>query len=246
MIVVALFVCLAAIAARIPAAVRGRGRLSLAALVMLAAAIALAMPAGYLLVDGWLGNHNFANLIVRLLVFGFATVFALSLARVFDAYRVEEFVRGPGGVAAIVGSMLVLGFALGEMGALSYSSPGLVAFNGSHWFRVYSLIGHLYPSILAGVLIAPVMRFVVSPSRARVMRVGYGLMAFGMGMLVLLSILYLGASVGLLGVVQPVIDAVAWSAPITVVAGALWHAIGSWVTRRTRFEAPARAEAQVS
>lgn len=76
--IVALIACAVVVVIKTPGALKGRGRVSYAAFVMLGAALLLTVPAVYLTVDGWMGGRNFANVLIRVAVFGVASAMAVS------------------------------------------------------------------------------------------------------------------------------------------------------------------------
>ncbi|MGW9159271.1 hypothetical protein [Microbacterium sp. NPDC055665] len=232
--VLALLLCMAVLGLKFRGVLKGQGLLSAAALAVFTVATLFTIPWVHLTVDSWLGGHNFANLIVRLLIFGTAALFAIGLARILDAPRVEGFVRSRRGILAGAVSLVLLAVVLFPMGATDYSSTGLVDFNDSHWFRVYSFLGHLYPSILAGMLLVPLWRYISSPSRAGFSRIAYGFISVGMVGLVVLSAVYLLSILGILQVVQTSLDAAAWLSPLGFVVGALALTVEGWYIRRRR------------
>lgn len=198
MTIATLLACVLAAAIKLPRAARGEGRISFYALVFLSVGLLLSIPEVYVVVDGWLGGHNLTNLITRMMVLLVGCAVALSLARIFRAYRVENFVVSTPGYLAVAISIAAMGAMLVPMGAWGQSSPSLAAFSGSFWILLYGFVGSLYPSILAAALLPPVLRFVFASKRAAIPRVGYLLIAIGMIALVLVSLVQLLAVVGVL------------------------------------------------
>jgi hypothetical protein len=198
MTVAALLACTLAAAIKLPRAVRGEGRVSFFGLVFLAVGLLLAIPEVYMTVDGRLGGHNLTNLIIRVMVQLVGVAVAVSLARVFSAYRVESFVLSLPGYMAVAVSIALMGAMLAPMGAWAYSSPGMSAFSGDPWLLSYALVGTLYPSILAAALLPPVLRFVFASKGAVVPRIAYLLIVIGMIALVLVSVVQLLALLGVL------------------------------------------------
>jgi hypothetical protein len=240
--VLALFVCLIAAGIKLPRAARGEGRASFVALVLLALGLLLSIPEVYLVVDDWLGAHNLTNLIIRATVQGVAAAAAVSLARVFDAHRVESFVLSLRGYAAMAVSVVTMGALLVPMGAWNHSSPGLGAFAYNTWLTLYVLIGNLYPAILAALLLSPVLRFVVRSKDAVLSRIAYLLMGIGMVALITIPIVQ---ALELIGVLEqlPSLSIVGWVAPLGFASGMLLHALRAVWTRLRSAQAKKRAAA---
>lgn len=231
--VLALIACVIAAGIKLPRAIRGEGRVSFVALVLLSVGLLLSIPEVYLVVDGWLGNHNIANLVIRMSVQGVGTAVAVSLARVFDAHRTEVFVLSFRGYAAMTLSVVAMGALLVPMGAWSYSSPGLGAFADSPWMHIYLLLANLYPAILAAILLGPVLRFVITSRDAFASRIAYLLMAIGMAALITLPVVVLLDIAGVLKRL-PLLATVGWIAPLGFASGMLLHALRAvWVRQRS-------------
>ena len=84
----ALVICGAVALARLPDAVRGRNRSIFGAFLLTTFAILLSIDAPYLAVDAWLGGANYANLLLRFLVYGAVLLAGYRTAKAFgDAER---------------------------------------------------------------------------------------------------------------------------------------------------------------
>lgn len=228
--ILAMIGCVIAAGVKLPRAVRGEGRVSFFGLVFLAFGLLLSIPEVYVVIDGWLGNHNLTNIIIRMMVQFVGVAAAVSLARVFRAYRVESFALSLPGYAAVVVSVVAMGAMLVPMGAWGHSSPGLGDFVDSPWNLLYGFVGTLYPTILAAILLVPVMRFVTRSKGASIPRIAYLMMAIGMVALIIVCAVEALALVGILEL-QNLITVVGWIAPLGFAAGMLLHALWSFGVR---------------
>lgn len=231
MSVVVLVVCLLALLVKLPRAIRGYGRPSSIAIALLALGTFLAQPNVYMLIDGWLGGHNILNLVIRLTVFGVASAMALSLSRIFKAYRVEAFVTGYRGIIVVALSMIALTVILAVSGAMNGSSPGLASLNTLPIAYAYQFVGLAYPAALTGVLFFPTVRFIVVSKGAIVARIAYTLMAVGMGLITIGAAFAFFQSIGFLELRQPYF-VTGWIPQALFAAGVLLHATWAWVERR--------------
>ncbi|HEV7167057.1 MAG TPA: hypothetical protein VGN49_03715, partial [Micrococcaceae bacterium] len=151
---VALGLCVACAAWRLPAAIRGRNASLFWAFLLIAIAVGLSLPAIYLPVDGLLGGRNFANLILRFALYAIFFILAAKIAAAYRSPRAQRLIRGPIGIAALllicVGT--VVPFLLSD---LPVSSTGLAKYLDQVPVGFYIAAGRLYPAYAAACLIVP-------------------------------------------------------------------------------------------
>ncbi len=183
---VALGLCVACAAWRLPAAIRGRNASLFWAFLLIAIAVGLSLPAIYLPVDGLLGGRNFANLILRFALYAIFFILAAKIAAAYRSPRAHRLIRGPIGIAALllICVATVVPFLLSD---LPVSSTGLA---GYHQFTIelYVIAGRLYPAYAAACLIRPTAR---ASRSAATWRAGTsaGLICAAFCMVVLLTLL---------------------------------------------------------
>lgn len=228
--VVALVVCLVALVVKIPRAVKGYGRPSTWGVAMLSGAMLLTIPDLYLVVDHALGGLNLTNVIVRALGFGAAAAMAVTLARVFGAARVEQFVlswRGATALAAsIVAEVVLLLLAHPQRSGTGVPNLG----RDDRFFAWYSAIGMLYPALLAAILLLPTIRYVVRAKGDLVSRIAFSLMAGGLLGLIVVAASYLMYAIGAVGIL-PAFHWIPWASVILFASGLLLHTVEGWVRR---------------
>lgn len=148
----ALGLCLIFAAARLPDALRGRGRSVFAVLVLLCVAVALSLPPIYLTVDGLLGGTNLANLLIRLSLYAIVLLLGVRGAAAFGSTRALRLIRGPVGMTALTVTVVatLMLFALSD---LPESSTGLRAYADQASVQWYAHVGRLYPAFIGACLI---------------------------------------------------------------------------------------------
>ncbi|NUP75218.1 MAG: hypothetical protein HOQ07_11310 [Sinomonas sp.] len=140
---------------RLPAFVRGTNRLMFGLMAFLDLAVLLSIEAPYLAVDSLLGGRNVANLLLRFIIYGFALLLAIRVARAFAGYRAERALVGPWGLGflAVCSGGLVLTFVMTNMttSRVGFATDGLEL-----WPAVYGTLGRVYPTF-TGLAVMPAL-----------------------------------------------------------------------------------------
>lgn len=153
----ALALCGAVAVARIPGALRGHNRSIFGVFFLSAIAILLSINAPYLAVDAFLGGANYANLLLRFLVYGAIVLAGYRIAKAFGDIPGARRVAGPVGltvlaVVAIATAVLFLladtkGSATGLTGLPMRSTANALLINS------YAAAGRAYPAYVAACLL---------------------------------------------------------------------------------------------
>lgn len=170
-----LVVCALAAAARIPSALRGQNRSVFGVFVLATLAVLLSIDVSYQAIDLWLGSENYANLILRFVVYGAVMLAGYRIAKAFDALRSVRLIVGPVGlgVLAVIGIATVVLFLLADttgsvtgLATLPSRSP-----ENATLIESYAAAGRLYPSFVA-VCILPATFLAISQRLPRAIRIG--------------------------------------------------------------------------
>jgi len=168
-------VCAIVAVARIPSALRGENRSLFGVFLLLTVAILLGIDSSYQTIDSWLGSENYANLILRFVVYGTVLLAGYRIAKAFDAQKSIRLIVGPvgQGVLAVIGIVTVFLFlfadtagtvtGLRELPARSPQNAALI--------ESYAAAGRLYPSFVAACIL-PATFLAVSQRLPRAIRVG--------------------------------------------------------------------------
>ncbi|WP_441404936.1 hypothetical protein [Arthrobacter sp. YAF17] len=150
----------------------------------------LSINAVYLPVDAWLGSQNFANLILRFLIYSVVLLAGYKIAKGFDAQRSVWLIVGPVGLAvlALVAVATVVPFLLANT---TGSSTGLGTLpdqsaNNVELIKLYTVAGRFYPSFVAACLLPATIRTMRS-GLPRLPRSGAAVLAVGSCAMILLS-----------------------------------------------------------
>ena len=184
-----LAVCAIVAVARIPSALRGENRSVFGIFVLATLAILLSINVSYTTVDAWLGAENYANLILRFVIYGTVLLAGYRIAKAFDARKSIRLIVGPLGVGVlfVVAIATVVLFLLADttgtvtgLTSLPARSPGNAAL-----IEGYAAAGRLYPSYVAACVLPATYRAVRQqlPTAIRVaalmLTVAFACMAFG-------------------------------------------------------------------
>ena len=170
-----LAVCALVAIARIPSAVRGENRSIFGIFVLATLAILLSIDVSYLAIDAWLGSENYANLLLRFVVYGTVLLAGYRIAKAFAAQKSIRLVVGPmgKGVLTVVGIATALLFLLADtegtvtgLKTLPARSPQNAALIES-----YAAAGRLYPSYVAACIL-PATFMAVSQRLPSTIRIG--------------------------------------------------------------------------
>ena len=170
-----LAVCAGIAIARVPSALRGENRSLFGVFLLLTVAILLSIDASYQAIDSWLGSRNYANLILRFVVYGTVLLAGYRIAKAFDAQKSIRFLAGPvgRGVLCVIGIATVVLFVSADtagtvtgLRTLPARSPQNAALIES-----YAAAGRLYPSYVAACLL-PATYLAVSRRLPAAIRIG--------------------------------------------------------------------------
>lgn len=186
-----LAVCAIVAIFRVPSALRGENRSLFGIFALSTFAITLSINVIYLGVDGWLGSQNYANLILRFLIYGVVLLAGYKIAKGFDAQRSVWLIVGPVGLAvlALVVVATVVPFLLANT---SGSSTGLSTLpdqsaTNVELIKLYTVAGRFYPSYVAACLLPPTIKTMRS-GLPRLPRSGAAVLAVGATAMILLSL----------------------------------------------------------
>jgi hypothetical protein len=184
-----LAVCAVVAIARIPSALRGQNRSVFGIFVLATFAILLSIDLPYKVVDSWLGGENYANLILRFIIYGTVLLAGYRIAKAFDAQGSIRLIVGPfgRGVLGVIGIATLALFLLADttgtvtgLTTLPSRSPA-----NANLIEGYAAAGRLYPSFVA-VCVLPATYRAVSQKLPRALRlaallltVAFAAMAFG-------------------------------------------------------------------
>ena len=185
-----LAVCALVAIIRVPSALRGENRSIFGIFALSAFAILLSINAVYLPVDAWLGSQNYANLILRFLIYCVVLLAGYKIAKGFDAQRSVWLIVGPVGltVLALVAAATLVPFLLANT---TGSSTGLSTLpdqsaNNVELIKLYTGAGRFYPSFVAACLLPATIRTMRS-GLPRLPRSGAAVLAVGASAMILLS-----------------------------------------------------------
>jgi hypothetical protein len=184
----ALIFCAVAAALRVPGLAKGRGRSIFAALVLMTAAVGLSLSPIYLVVDGFLGGVNVANLVLRLILFAVFLLLGIRMAAAFGSSVARRLIVGPFGLAVLALCVIatLYFFVASE---LPVSSRGLSAFQDQDTVLQYLTVGRFYPGYVSACLL-PAALVSVLDKRARTLhRVAGAFLAGGFFLVVLFVVL---------------------------------------------------------
>ncbi|MCX2749794.1 hypothetical protein OOZ51_18555 [Arthrobacter sp. MI7-26] len=212
-----LFVCLALTAVRIPSAIRGENRMMLVLFVLISLDILLSIEGPYVLIDGWLGDFNLSNLLLRFLLYGTFLLMGIKVARAFASPGGERAIRGPLGLAVLGLTAVLTAFFFFSMDT-GGSSVSLSAFDPGPALEIYAALGRFYPGYVAACLLPGIWRS-VRRSGPVLLRAASATLLLGLGLLIVSQVFPLiPASVGWL---RPLIN---YSAALasTLGLGGIW------------------------
>lgn len=227
----ALVICGAAALARLPDAVRGRNRSIFGAFLLTAFAILLSIDAPYLTVDAWLGGNNYANLLLRFLVYGAVMLAGYRTAKAFGDARGTRWITGPAGLAVLAGiaAVTTVAFLLADTAGSSTGLTGLPLRSeaNAQLIGLYATAGRVYPAFVAVCLVPATMRAVVGGRFPVALRTGALMLAVGYAAMVA-------------GALYPLVPAGAWFQSVINYTAVLGVSLGLTVIWLARLAAHRR------
>lgn len=153
----ALAVCGAVALARLPAAVEGHNRSIFGAFLLSAFAILLSIDAPYLALDALLGGANYANLLLRFLVYGAVVLAGYRIAKAFGDCTGARRVAGPVGLTVLtaVAVATAVFFLLADTKGSATGLTGLQFRSAANaiLINLYAAAGRVYPAYVAACLL---------------------------------------------------------------------------------------------
>lgn len=150
--------------ARFPDAVKGRNRSLFGAFVFSALALLLSIDAPYLAVDSWLGGANYANLLLRFLVYGAVLLAGYRIAKAFGDANATRLITGPVGMAVlgVIAVATAVSFLLADTSGSATGLDGLSLRSeaNAQLTRLYATAGRVYPAFVAVCLVPATARAV--------------------------------------------------------------------------------------
>lgn len=231
-----LVVCALIALLRTPAALRGENRSLFGIFALATVAMLLSIEWNYTLVDGWLGGHNYANLLLRFIIYGTMLLAGYKIAKGFDDSRSLHLLLGPVGRAALIVVALatVVPFLLANTAG---TAVGLAALpdqsaGNKELIWLYTRAGRLYPAFV-GVCLLPATIKAWRSRLPRMVRSGAAVLSVGSAAMILLVIAdFLPPSLGFL---QYILSSAAVLG-LVVGLGLIW--LGKVSARRAARSAP--------
>lgn len=176
-----LSVCLILTAIRIPSALRGENRMVFVLFALISLDILLSIAGPYMLIDGWLGNFNLANLLLRFMLYGTFLLMGIKVARAFGSAGGERAIRGPVGLAVLGVTAVLTAFFFFSMDTRG-SSVGLSIPDPGPGLELYAALGRFYPGYVAVCLIPGIWN-AVRGSGPGLLRAASAALLLGLGLM---------------------------------------------------------------
>lgn len=161
-----LLICALVALLRAPAALRGENRSLFGIFVLATFAMLLSIEPSYTVIDSWLGSDNYANLLLRFVIYGTVLLAGYKIARAFSHSPGVRLLRGPVGVAALalVSLATVVPFLMADTAGTSVGMAALPdqSEHNQQLIRFYTAAGRLYPAFVAACLLPATVRAVAS------------------------------------------------------------------------------------
>ena len=157
LLVCVLAVCAVITVLRIPAALRGENRSLFGIFLLATVAMVLSIQASYNAIDHLLGSQNYANLILRFVIYGTVLLAGYKIAKGFENKRSLRLLLGPVGLTAL--ALICLATAVPFLLAnTAGTSVGLATLpdqseHNHQLIALYTLAGRLYPAYVAACLL---------------------------------------------------------------------------------------------
>lgn len=152
-----LAVCGIVALARIPSALRGENRSVFGIFMLATFAVLLSIDVTYTAVDSWLGSQNYANLILRFVIYGTVLLAGYRIAKAFDAQKSIRLIVGPVGLGglSLIGIATVALFLLADTAGTATGLTTLPARSPENAALIewYAAAGRLYPSYVAACIL---------------------------------------------------------------------------------------------
>ncbi|MGO4490847.1 hypothetical protein AB4Y86_01970 [Arthrobacter sp. 2YAF22_2] len=185
-----LLICALVALLRLPAALRGENRSLFGIFVLAAFAMLLSIEPSYTSIDAWLGSSNYANLVLRFVIYGTVLLAGYKIARGFGAAASVRLLLGPVGLTAlaVIAAATVVPFLMANTVGTAVGLAGLPDQSESNkeLIRYYTASGRLYPAFVAACLLPPTVRAVRS-TLPWLVRVGAAALSLGAAAMIVLA-----------------------------------------------------------
>jgi len=152
-----LIICALLALFRTPAALRGENRSLFGIFVLATFAMLLSIEPSYLLIDSWLGSSNYANLILRFVIYGTVLLAGYKIIRGFDESPGLRLLLGPVGLTALalVSLVTVATFMMADTAGTSVGMDGVPdqSEDNRQLMGLYAAAGRLYPAFVGACLL---------------------------------------------------------------------------------------------
>lgn len=170
-----LAVCGIVALARIPSALRGQNRSIFGIFALSTFAVLLSIEGPYMAIDAGLGSNNYANLILRFLVYGTILMSGYRIARAFDGPKSVRLIVGPVGLGVLF-VIVVATVTLFLLADTTGSVTGLTTLpsrspRNADLIELYAAAGRLYPSYVAACIL-PSTFHAIGTNLPRTVRLG--------------------------------------------------------------------------
>jgi hypothetical protein len=186
-----LAVCALITLLRAPSAVRGENRSLFGVFLLVTVGMVLSIQWSYTRIDGFLGSNNYANLLLRYVVYGTVLLAGYKIAKGFENASSLRLLLGPVGLTAL--AVICLGtavpFLLADTAGTSVGLATLPDQSASNrrLIALYTTAGRLYPAFVAACLLPATTKALRSPLPVLV-RSGAALLTLGSAAMILLAI----------------------------------------------------------
>ncbi|MFC8411420.1 hypothetical protein [Arthrobacter sp. NPDC057259] len=182
LLVSVLAICAVITVMRIPAALRGENRSLFGIFLLITVAMVFSIQSSYAVIDGFLGSRNYANLILRFVIYGTVLLAGYKIAKGFENKRSLRLLLGPIGLTAL--ALICLATAVPFLLAnTAGTSVGLATLpdqseRNRQLIALYTLAGRLYPAYVAACLL-PATIHALRSRLPGLVRGGAALLTFG-------------------------------------------------------------------
>lgn len=188
---VVLAVCAVITLLRLPAALRAENRSLFGIFLLVTVGMVLSIQWSYTLIDGALGSKNYANLVLRYVVYGTVLLAGYKIAKGFENAKTLRLLIGPAGlsVLAVICLATAVPFLMADTAGTSVGLSALPDQSGPNreLIALYTTAGRLYPAYVAACLL-PATISALRSRLPRLVRAGAALLTAGSAAMILLPI----------------------------------------------------------
>lgn len=186
-----LAVCALITLLRMPAALRGENRSLFGIFLLVTVGMLLSIQWSYTLIDGFLGSNNYANLLLRYVVYATVLLAGYKIVKGFENTHSLRLLLGPVGLAALATICIATAvpFLMANTAGTSVGLSTLPDQSGPNrqLIALYTTAGRLYPAYVAACLLPATIK-VLRSRLPRLVRGGAALLTTGSAAMILLPI----------------------------------------------------------